>query len=299
MLIRTMNFRQCLRISMLMLGLVLVFSTQGTADEAQGDQDTKSGDQNDSDEEAFAKTLLVPGHIVDQGMWLQLRGELFELKQAEVTLSEPVEDVADAVLLAKDKRVLNFQRANVYRHLLDDLRPRVWRMGLQAGGASIDRNAWEKVFLDGGHTRVGFELAYQPQAIGVTLAVASLSNIHSTVEGVIVHYDATQIDLAVAYEWALGPLRASSLWSRPHVAALLGGSWLASELRMRDEELELKDNSDSMGPFFGVELRMPVSNNFWFNLRWSRHYLKVELDEFHLSTNAPSNHLNFGGIYAF
>lgn len=283
--------------SLLILTCFLLSPPLYAEDENDDYEDAPANKAALAEKAAKPQHIKIPEELRGGGWTLVIDGRAHSLDGEEIQ-TEVDNDQATVKLLDRRGRIANYQSTDIDSMLLDTLRPRPWRLGMHAGVTSGDPKVWNKVFVSESHGNFGIDLLYQPSALGLLIDYSTISS-HSRLDnGITSAYITSQVNLGMSYEWAPWT-RGSSALSNLHIATLLGGSWGSHKVVMNDSEVKISDRAQSMGPFWGLDLRLPLVGNFWVNMRYTHSFLPIKLPAFGVKTTKAHRHLTWGGAYAF
>jgi hypothetical protein len=253
-----------------------------------------AGDDDDEDD-LGPWTVKIPSELRGKGYTLRLDDEEIPLDGETITFKG--EAYREDIELNEKGRIHTSRIGYVEKDVLDDLRPRTWRLGLFFGATTLSGDAFDKILQTGRFSETSLDAAWQPSALGAELQFASLYSDEDGAHGIRSTYQSGQTRLNAIYE--LAPFRRKSGYARHiHLVTRAGVFAAHHRVEITDDVVTLKDDDDSVGVHGGLDALYNV-HNFWFGLRGGVSVQEIELETFDLKTRAVESTFQIGGLYAF
>lgn len=276
----------------LLLGLGVATSVLAEDDDKDSDE-VKESDKHEVDKGPWQ--VSVPSIL--RGKGYSLRIETDDIKLDRETVSVKGSDDREDVELVQGGRILDTYNGYISRDLLDDLKPRSWRVGIFTGGTTINGSKFRELLQDSQFSEFDIEGAWQPSAIGLELQLASLSSKQDQPYGITSTYTSGQTRLNGIYE--IAPFqRGSAALRHVHILGRAGVFAATHTIELKDAVVTLKDESVSNGVLAGLDLLYNI-NNFFIGVRAYVSYQTIEFEKFDFKTQAVERSAQIGGTYAF
>lgn len=285
------------------LAFCLTFAgTAAASDRQDGDDDAEESDDDDNDDDAGEDDpdmgpwkVPVPSELRGQGYVLRVDEDEIPLDADTITLKGS--NTRQNLELSQKGRVHASRIGYLDKFILEELEPRSWRLGLFAGGTTVNGQAFRRILQDSHLNEFSVGAAWQPQAYGLELQIASQSSDQEHGHGVVSTYSSSQTRLSAIYE--IAPFRASRAFLRKlHMVGRAGLFSASHRIEIGDNAVKLKDDDASAGALVGLDCLYNI-NNFWVGLRGYMSYQEIEFKVFDFKTQAVQRSLQIGGDYAF
>lgn len=242
-------------------------------------------------------TVSVPRSLQGQAYKLRLLGRDAALESSAIEL--PDDRPVEAELLDGQNRIVD--RGEVLSGNKLSLYPRNWKLGVHSGLVSPAlRSSWQKALLPRLAEETSFEAAYRFSSRWDAWGQWVHRHAQRSLDGNLnLHYEAALVLLGFSREIAPWGNKPSSPWRRVHIALLGAAGYNQAHYELADKYTSIQEKSGTATAAVGVEIRLPVFDKLWINVRDLGRVEKLEVEEIDVQGVVILNSTSAGVNYAF
>lgn len=251
----------------------------------------------DDEEEEEESSLNIPGRLQGGGYKLRLPGRDVALESSTIDL--PEDRRTEAELLDRHNRIAD--RGEVFPGSRLLLYPRQWSLGLSSGAVvPTPRSVWQKAMLPRVAHETSLDATYRLNSTWDAWGNWTRRYAHRDLdEALDLQYDASLVLLGASRQIAPWGHRTTSALRRVHVAILGAAGYNQTHYNLGDEYTSVEEETGTATAVFGIEIRMPVFDNFWLNIRDLGRIEALSIDELDVDGVMLLNSTSAGVNYAF